>query len=141
MGPFTSSALKVNVLVLLMTANNFGYVMADVAMDSLAIEYAKREHPDKRGEIQGMCYATRSVGFLVANLITGFGFNGEVFKGDFPFSLSIPAFLWILVGLQCVGLPWWIALEDKVVIKDEQSENEANFGAMWNLPATRQWLS
>merc|ERR1719454_2558552 len=42
-GPFTASAISVNTITLLMTANNFGYVMADVAMDSMAIQLAQRE--------------------------------------------------------------------------------------------------
>merc|ERR1712226_632260 len=95
-GPYATSSLSLTPMVLLMTANNFGYVLADVAMDSLSVEYAKREHPDRKGEIQGLCYTIRAFGFLVAFCLTGFGFNGKVFLGDFDFSLTIPQFLWIL---------------------------------------------
>ena len=45
--------ISVNALVAGFMANNFGYVMADVAMDSLSIEYAQRETLADRGGLQG----------------------------------------------------------------------------------------
>jgi len=112
---FEVPALPLNSLVGLMMLNNFGYVMADVAMDSMAIEFAQREPLEQRGTIQGMCYTSRALGFIIACAITGFGLNGPLYGGSFSSELSLSTYLWILVALQAVGLPWWICLqEDKV---------------------------
>eukprot|EP00747_Dinoflagellata_sp_TGD_P216276 gnl/TRDRNA2_/TRDRNA2_88849_c0_seq1.p1 gnl/TRDRNA2_/TRDRNA2_88849_c0~~gnl/TRDRNA2_/TRDRNA2_88849_c0_seq1.p1 ORF type:complete len:580 (+),score=73.80 gnl/TRDRNA2_/TRDRNA2_88849_c0_seq1:94-1740(+) len=119
---FEVQDVSVTALVLLMCANNFGYVLADVAMDSLVIEYARREPPEDRGGIQGMCYTCRAGGFIVSTALTGFGLNGPMYGGDFDFELSLSTFLWILVGLQCVGLPWWVSLhEERVELPREDS--------------------
>lgn len=114
-GPFEICDLSVNSLIIFMIANNFGYVMADVAMDSLVIEYAQKEPPEERGAIQGWCYTTRALGFVVSYAITGFGLNGPAYGGSFSAELPLADFLWILVGLQAVGLPWWLALHEERV--------------------------
>lgn len=122
-GPFLVDDLSVSSLIVFMMVNNFGYVLADVAMDSLVIEYAQREPFEERGSIQGWCYTIRAAGFVVSYGITGFGLNGPAYGGSFDVSLSLSTFLWVLVGLQSVGLPWWIAL------KDEQVDRRALGGA------------
>jgi len=136
-GPYTSSGLPTTTLVLMMTANNFGYLMADVAADSLSIDWAKREHPDKKGEIQGMCYTIRAAGFVVAYTITAFAFNGPITGGQFEFELSIPQYLWVLVALQCVGLPFWWMLHEDRQEGAQREEGEHNIGMIYKLLQNR----
>jgi len=124
--------LSVGSLILWLLVNNFGYVMGDVAMDSLVIEYAQREATEERGAIQAWCYTTRAFGFVVSYAITGFGLNGPEYGGSFSVALPLPAFLWILVGLQAIGLPWWLALKEE---KFDSSTLGAgvSLGKAWSL--------
>lgn len=131
--------LSVSTLIIWMLVNNFGYVMADVAMDSMAIDMAKREALEDRGAIQANCYTIRSLGFMVSTAITSFGLNGPAYGGTFPDSIPITTLLWIVVGLQCFGLPFWLALqEDKInpgtdLLESETEVAESSFSKMWEL--------
>lgn len=132
-GPFLVDDLPVSSLIAWMMVNNFGYVLADVAMDSLVIEYAQRESFEDRGAIQGWCYTTRAAGFVVSYGITGFGLNGPEYGGSFSSALPLSSFLWILVGLQSIGLPWWIALKDERVDREALGGMEASLRKAWKL--------
>lgn len=114
-GPFEISDMPIGHLVGWMIVNNFGIVMADVAADSLVIEYARRERTEDRGSTQAVCYAIRALGSVVSCSVTGFGLNGPEYGGSFSFAIPLPWLLWILVGLQAIGLPWWLLLREERV--------------------------
>lgn len=133
-GPFMVDNVSVGSLIAWMMVNNFGYVLADVAMDSLIIEYAQRESIEERGSIQGWCYTTRAAGFLISAAIIGFGLNGPAYGGSFSVALPLTWFLWVLVGLQLIGLPFWIALKEEPVDRAVlQGGAAASLGKAWKL--------
>lgn len=114
-GPFPVTNLSVATLVSLMMANNFGVAMADVAMDSRAMELAQTEENSARGSVQGHCYTLRALGTVLSFVVTGIGMNGPLYDGGFSFEMNLSTYLWLLVLLQCIGVPWWLRLPEEKV--------------------------
>lgn len=65
-----------------------GYMMADVAADSLVVQCAKMEHIDVRGTLQSNVYLVRTCGSIAAALLVGLGMNGRQYNGTFDWSLT-----------------------------------------------------
>eukprot|EP00928_Gymnodinium_smaydae_P073936 TRINITY_DN57032_c0_g1_i1.p1 TRINITY_DN57032_c0_g1~~TRINITY_DN57032_c0_g1_i1.p1 ORF type:complete len:534 (+),score=70.21 TRINITY_DN57032_c0_g1_i1:39-1640(+) len=105
-------------LVLSLTANNFGRVMAFTAAQSMAVELAKKESYETRGRLQSYCAAARYVGGTFAALFIGIALNGPLYGGSFDWELSIPAYTWILCAIQALGVPWWLWLQEQPVHVD-----------------------
>ena len=98
---------------------NLCYMFADVAMDSLSIEWARREPAAKRGKIQTCNYVCRAVGFVVASIVVGFGFNYPPFGGTWDSGLSLAVYFFILAGVQAVCLPFFVLFrEDQIPAAD-----------------------
>merc|ERR1711874_53466 len=91
--------------------NCAGYVLADVCMDSMSIDLAKRESPEDRGRIQANIYVMRQAGWTIATAL-GFLMNDGPWGGNGPIwgghaYIHFPALLWIVLIGQCVGMPFW----------------------------------
>ncbi|KAF4318650.1 hypothetical protein G195_008037, partial [Phytophthora kernoviae 00238/432] len=76
----------------------FGYLLSDVCADGIVVELAQREPLDVRGKTQTVIYTTRFAFNLLAYVLIGSCFNGDVYGGDFNFSLSFPI-LMLIVGI------------------------------------------
>ncbi len=72
----------------LIAISSFGYVMADVASDSLTVTFARREPLETRGTIQTTVYLVRTVGQVVALLLVGLAMNSHEYLGEFDQGLS-----------------------------------------------------
>ncbi|OQR85067.1 transmembrane protein [Achlya hypogyna] len=75
--------------ILLSAVASLGYVLADVAADAMAIQYAQREPIAVRGRLQATVYGTRFAASLAPHLLTAFCLNTAEFGGDFNWSISI----------------------------------------------------
>mmetsp|Transcript_5281 Transcript_5281/g.9354 ORF Transcript_5281/g.9354 Transcript_5281/m.9354 type:complete len:561 (-) Transcript_5281:20-1702(-) len=103
------------IFALFLLFQNIGYMFADVSMDSLSIEWARRESEAGRGQIQANNYVARSVGFMLTALIIGFGFNYAPYGGEWESGLSLEAYFILLACIQAAGLPFYFWLQDDKV--------------------------
>merc|ERR1740139_424743 len=63
-------------LVIMLTAANFGYVLASAAADGVMVWMAHREPLGKRGGVQSLIYIMREIGRLTINIMLLVGFSG-----------------------------------------------------------------
>ena len=92
-----------------------GYVMADVAADSLAVQYAKHEPMQVRGTLQSNMYLVRTIGGIVAALFVGIGMNGKQYNGSFSFTLSFSEVCGCLAAPALVMAPVsWLYIDEPV---------------------------
>ncbi|TDH67262.1 hypothetical protein CCR75_002426 [Bremia lactucae] len=111
-----SSASK---YVVPMMLASFGYLMCEVAADAMVVEYAQREHIEKRGRIQTAVYAIKTSFTAIGASVIAIFMNGEEYAGSFSFSLSFQE-LMLITGLICTPLIFfsWILLHENRVTKN-----------------------
>eukprot|EP00122_Pirum_gemmata_P003928 Pgem_evm1s3557 len=78
---YTMPVFSASIFGCFLLLQNFGYMFADVAADSLSVQWAQEESLHDRGQIQANNYAIRFVGFIISYCITGFGLNGIPYGG------------------------------------------------------------
>lgn len=98
-----------------MTMAAVGYVMADVAADSLVVQYAKDEPLQIRGTLQANMYLVRTIGSIAAALFVGIGMNGTAYNGSFSFTLSFSQVCGCLAVPAVVMAPVsWLYIDEPV---------------------------
>ncbi|KAG2532331.1 hypothetical protein BBI17_001237 [Phytophthora kernoviae] len=93
----------------------FGYLMSDVCADGIVVELAQREPLEIRGRTQTVIYTTRFVFNILSLILVAFCFNGDVYGGDFDFSLSFPVLMLVvaIILAPIVPLTWLFIYEEK----------------------------
>mmetsp|Transcript_15012 Transcript_15012/g.24415 ORF Transcript_15012/g.24415 Transcript_15012/m.24415 type:complete len:561 (-) Transcript_15012:26-1708(-) len=118
---------------LLLLFQNLTYMIADVASDSLSIEWAKREPEESRGQIQSNNYVFRMVGFVISNFVLGFGLNYKAYGGPWESGLSLGGYYIIVSCLILVSLPFFYWIEDETVSKVDTPSLGTQFGSVRSL--------
>ncbi|KAJ0392203.1 hypothetical protein P43SY_008736 [Pythium insidiosum] len=101
--------------IILMMLAAVGYVQAAVACDAVVCEVAQREPEAVRGTTQTAIYTVRTGFIILAQVLSGFFFNGKEYGGDFDFTLSfqqIMAILALAVGL-VLPITWFLVHEER----------------------------
>lgn len=117
------------------------YAFADVAADSMTVEYSRFEPEDERGTVISTGYQVRFFGAMSMGVLKIFTMSGEQFVGqhDKPplsFGLGLVAVHWVIfaMALPCVVLMWlWV--EDPPVIEERERGCAGVVGAakaVWN---------
>ncbi len=60
-----------------------GYIVGDVAMDSMVTDLAQREPLAERGQLQSQIYLVRTVAMSLTAALTSFGFSSVEYGGTF----------------------------------------------------------
>ena len=117
--------------ILLMMFASLGYVIADVAADGMVVEFAQREPEATRGTTQTMIYLTRTIFSIFSAALIGFCMNGQVYGGEFTWSLQFNHMMAILAVAAAIIIPLSI-----FCIQEEKVEKE-NFAMrcreMWTI--------
>jgi hypothetical protein len=67
---------------------NMGYIIGDVAMDSMVTDLAQREPLAERGQLQSQIYLVRTVAMSLTAALTSFGFSSVEYGGAFAWYAS-----------------------------------------------------
>ncbi|CAI5743311.1 unnamed protein product [Peronospora destructor] len=115
----------------------FGYLMADVCADAMAVELAQRELLEIRGRTQTVIYTTRFTFNILALILVAFCFNGDEHGGDFDFSLSFSMLMLIvtIVLAPMIPITWFFIHEEKC--SNDHKVFRHYMHELWDIVQTR----
>ncbi|KAJ0392204.1 hypothetical protein P43SY_008737 [Pythium insidiosum] len=102
--------------IVLLALATFGAIISGVASDAIVCEFAQREPEAVRGTTQTAIYCARTIFQVVANVLSGFFFNGKAYGGDYDFTLSFPQLMLVVTFfvLPLVPITWGCIPEQRV---------------------------
>lgn len=101
--------------IIMMMLASVGYVGAAASSDGVVCEFAQREPESVRGTTQSAIYMVRTLFGVLAQLVSGFLFNGEQYGGEFGFTLTFPQMMLILALflLPIFPITWFLIPEER----------------------------
>ncbi len=99
--------------IMCLFAINIGYIMADVATDSVMTDLAQREPLAERGQLQTTYYIVRAITGALTSGVVSFGFSSKEYGGSFSWGFTLPQYVWITVALASMGLVTFYRLKEK----------------------------
>lgn len=94
----------------------FGYLVAEVSADAMVVEHAQCEPLATRGQVQAAIHTVRMGFNALGSLAVAVAFNGEVYGGEFDFSLTFPQMMRLLgcICMPLIAITWLFIHEERV---------------------------
>ena len=86
---FVSENMSIEVVILLMTIQNFFYVFADTASDGFTVQLAHMEPDYCRGKTQSNIYLAKDTATALSSLICALGMSGPYYSSDSMFAFEL----------------------------------------------------